>query len=1386
MSNFTLNLNSNLTSIEADLKKLFSKYSTLNTGFSANSIKNINNMVNTVNQGFTQAGQNFVQNMKLADKQSKGIITNILRGTASMTKGVEKAAKAARNIRAFEDVGMISGAFDGVGDALKNLGKGAKQFSNLLRASASQSTGMKKGILSMASKGTAALGPMLAMAGSIAGAFASVIAVMIDAEAQAKQMNKTLLEGGVSAVDLGASIGGVNKSLKIARDAAVDFHNNLSFGTTSEDQLRLITNFNNMGVSLKLLGKDAAESTDKIKAFQDLTKVSIVYSKIMGVSMDQVAEVQGEYMKDLGQSLKTVEQGFATVFQASMSAGFGTSRFFSMVTQATSGLAMYNVRTEQTAGLMVMLSKVLSPENAGKFLQSLTKGYGDLGYQERVKKILIAGNDTTKKIFEVEAKNMAEAFTKNLQSKGDIGKQFATEFGINLEDPSGMVDQFKKMSDQQKATAVAKSRLIDPTGGLAKEMSKMIELSKGTNGNMDDMAKGLDQLGPGGVLAMQMSQNIGGVLKPFHERSIEELMATESFAGYSGEQLLEMRRISETLYGNYDQAKEMSKSVMSLRKTDPGKAEEMNKKMAEAFGLAVDESGKLVQAAVTTDIETNKQIVTMGSEVSDMQSYIVTQGDAFENIATEETVDKQTALAMETAKNTTDIATIMKLGVEYFLEQIYGNLTGLGDIFIDLYNWFTKDSGSKLVGKEKRGTLKEDIDGSIKQLNDTMSERAKKIAEAERKVNTSSGQKRADAKKELEALTAAQTTDKGSVEALKKQATKLSGPLTQQVFDEISKAVNDNKTVAAVGADKAAAIQAAAGGAGSKEIADATIKAAANGQVVVGGVVANAQDNTNINKAQSKVDEKTDAISEIQKDQSQGWGMGAIDTLVDLGSGNVGGAAQRMGSAIEEANLTGGGAWVGKNMGGALGKEIGLEKEGLVLGEFAGAMTGGMLDLTADLGGLFYENREEEKKRLEEEAAIAQLEVNKKVNAKASLQAAFGDTTALDSLSYSEREVGGDIPQSVKDLQYTVETLFEGTKGAGGTLEKMGLSDASGNVLLGSGENISEDALMEQLKGQAFKHLESVGAFAGDPAEASARIQEAMPLLIQGYLDQLMAEKAGMAAIGGASDFSMQTAGGIDTVFGGTKEEKLGLAAVVGAQGQQDVTKALAMASPGGAEFEEVLNASAEVSDAKLIEAESLNFQKLMALDEELQKKGLPEEKQQKTDQAKEIAKEMQKESEIAKINDFFDAIKATGVDAESLRKRALKSGSLRGFETDITNKLTEVADTNLPGLMRSLNKISPATVSQVVSTANKGSAGARFQGFETPNDFIVAGNRYIEPSSKDTVIGFMPGGPVDQAMSNKKTAAGGGGIVNIHINGGNQQEVYNTVMKVLTTLGIA
>lgn len=1381
MSSFSFNINANLASLEADLKKLFGKYATLNTGFNSSTIRNINSVVNNVNQGFSQAGQNFINNMKAANKEASIGIEKLLKGTAKVSKGFEGIVKISRNIQGFGDPRMLSGAFDGIGDSLKSLGKGAKQFSNMLRASAAQSSGVKKGILTMASKGTAALGPMLSIVGSLAGAFASVLAVMIDAEAQAKGMNKQFFEAGTSLSDLGGSIGNVKDKMKEARDAAMSWNTMMNFGASIEQQQSLINTLNKTGVTLQFLSKSAGGAVKTASSFQDIMKVSLVYAKNAGVSMEEVASHQGYLMSELGQSLKTVEQGFTSLYQASMSAGFGTARFFTQVQQATSGLAMYNVRTEQTAGLMVMLSKVLSPESAGRFLQSLTKGFGDLNYQERFKKIKIAGEKVTQDIFEVEAKKSGESFLKNFGIQGKDQKyldEVKQTVGLDLtQGTDALLKQLSGLSDKEAAAKVAQARLVDPTGALSKELSKLIELNRGASGNMEDMTKGLDQLGPGGVLAMQMSQNIGGLLKPFHERSMVELMATESFAGYSGEQLLEMRKISETLYGNYDQAKIMAEKMGGMTK---GSKEyiDANNKMAESFGLALDENGNMVQAAFSKGAD-GEPLLALGTEVKDIQGYIVTQGDAFENIATEETVDKQTALAMETAKATTTMADIMEFGVKYFLEQIYGLLGGLGDILIDFYNWVTgtsKDgvkSDTALIGREETKALQADYKKQIDAANERISAADKEISQKTIEMNTLSGEKRADKKREIEALEAQKKGDISKVGKLKESAMKYqAGSMT---VGEMKKEVQ---------VDKAKMLGEQLGGDEGKALTDAILAQAGGDTTELAALVAEVEKKMSTGKYGKDVG-RIMAASDTVELSATTSAQQSTDFADRYARNDLGGPA---------ANAFGGIPYLGAMAEGI--KDIPL--------------VGGMLDSGLSDAGMLGAQAlgiaatDEEVYAQQQKAAQLQLENAEvfklatqdlaKIAAGEQVGSHVFEGTLTERQGAMYQNITGSVAQARLESEKVVNKeaiqrgLVSGTDEYGRQVLNPKVSEQ-----IGGGTSITE--LEDFLVQKATKQLQEAGAFEGDLGDVKARISQLLPELTSAYLLEMQGNLIGKEA--GLQEGEVVVGGGDFATSYGTPEQAIDTASTMVASSQMMMKDILADAMPDffaekKAKTEEEAGKTPEDLEKARMEEEAALQEKIkadmMSFEEKQNKENEKKQKAIAEMQAELTAKETVKEQERQKTKDFFAALKeSTGLNLSDLEKTALDSGV-----SSINSKLYErIASGNkMNEAMPAISSMSPSTYAHFLfKGASPGTlpSGPGMPPIETPKDFILSGDRYIEPSSKDTVIGFMPGGPVDQAINVKgsKSTSGGNNIY-FNINGGDPQEVYNTIMKVLTTLGIA
>lgn len=531
-----------------------------------------------------------------------------------------------------------------------------------------------KGKMSQSGKGNKAigvllrgLGPVVQIMSTLVGSLGSLISLLVDAEAQAKDFNRTLLDGGVAGGDLVQNLGDAGSQLELLREASVDFFNNAKWGTLAKDQLEIIAAYNEAGYTLKEMTQNTKNATEAMRAYQDVTKVALTYSKLLGMSTKEIASMQAGYMESMGASLGYIEGQFNAIYKTAQLSGFGVKRFTGMVQQATSGMAMYNVRIDEAAGLLQTLSGALSPEDAGKFLSTLNQGFAGEGMQDRFKRIMTTGQGKMKKIFQDSADDISFDFGKKLA--GSMGSEAVMrEFeglglDVNFDTAEGRKDVIKalgKLSPEEQARMLA--RVGDESKGgskeISRELSKLMKISEGAAGGMDNMARNMGALDMGGVLAAQLNQMDAVLGKPLYKMNAKELAAFEAGTGISGEQLELLKEVDKTLHGNYEELKAQGKT---------SDTEEQIRQM-EAFGAAMDENGKMFQAQIAED---GKSFVDgTRQEISSMGDYIQSRGDMIAR-ATEVGLDKNTALAQEIARNTTEVAKVLEMGVQYWLEKIY-------------------------------------------------------------------------------------------------------------------------------------------------------------------------------------------------------------------------------------------------------------------------------------------------------------------------------------------------------------------------------------------------------------------------------------------------------------------------------------------------------------------------------------------------------------------------------------------------------------------------------------------------------------------------------------------------------------------------------------------
>jgi len=181
--------------------------------------------------------------------------------------------------------------------------------------------------------------------------------------------------------------------------------------------------------------------------------------------------------------------------------------------------------------------------------------------------------------------------------------------------------------------------------------------------------KGLAGLDPGATLAMQMEIAKTQFGRPLHELSTKQLMAFESFSSMSGEQLEQLRRVSRFSQGGWDRLKDVQKE---FKKLSPEEQKARNKELAEAYGVIINEQGKIMKAQADGSEQGFK---VLDKEITDQQAFLKSQSDALSSI--DKAMSKQEEMALKVASNTTDMAKYIKIGVEQFLMKIYNAVASI-------------------------------------------------------------------------------------------------------------------------------------------------------------------------------------------------------------------------------------------------------------------------------------------------------------------------------------------------------------------------------------------------------------------------------------------------------------------------------------------------------------------------------------------------------------------------------------------------------------------------------------------------------------------------------------------------------------------------------------
>ncbi|MEL7339431.1 MAG: hypothetical protein AAGM67_03015, partial [Bacteroidota bacterium] len=558
----------------------------------------------------------------------------------------------------------------------------------------------------------ATVGPLVAGFGAIAGGLLGLLKALVDVDAQAKELNQTILDGAsVNDLFVGRSTD-LKKALQEVRAAAVDFTNNMKFGTDAKEQIEILNAFNQAGFTFRAMADQLGRGASNMRAYQKATAEALKISKLLGISASEVATNMADMMQDLGTDLRGISKRFSAVYEAAQLSGFSAKRFYSTVLEATSGMALYNIRMEEAAGLLIKLGKVLGTKVAPTFLRSITDMFKSDDMQTRLRKVMLAGQKNVAGIFKRSASNIANDFINKF---GDIGKQLS-QMGIEgfdkIKGADQLVRHLQKLKPDEQRKLIAKVGVHNAS--MARQMENLVQVSKGSAGGLSNMATQLDSLDLGGKMQFALTQASALFKKPISELTGVQLAAFQQASGMSMEQIKQLQRVDARFKGNFSVLQEQKNQLQRLydasQKGDPAAQKKLGEllaqqqKQAKTFGAVVEVTKNGQARIVSATVNSKNEMVKSSKELKSQQDLVQSSGKAFQKIA-EQSASEQVQLARQVAQNTTDFNKVLRTGVQYYLEQIYKLISPIS-------TWFT--SGG-LSDQEKRRKQE-----GVRQLEDAL------------------------------------------------------------------------------------------------------------------------------------------------------------------------------------------------------------------------------------------------------------------------------------------------------------------------------------------------------------------------------------------------------------------------------------------------------------------------------------------------------------------------------------------------------------------------------------------------------------------------------------------------------------------------------------------
>lgn len=351
-------------------------------------------------------------------------------------------------------------------------------------------------------KAVGGLGPMLQILSAFSAGF---VKMLIDAEATAKEYNRTILATAGSNEFLNASFGNaadasdkLGGALRDLRDQSMSV-DNMMWGISKDTASSVISSLTAEGVSLLKLRQATEAATKSHQGFVDsqgaVIRMSVAYSRAFGVSLNEITQLQGTMMTEMGMGLEGVEASFARIAEGAREAGIASNKFFSIISSFSADMSLFALRMEEITSMMKVLGRAMSPRDAQKFMQTLAGKF--VGSQlENIRTAVIAGKDRTQQ-------NLAADLDPRMRG---LVAQAASQLGL-APDSDRMKELYELLKKRDpKKTAAWLVKAQQETG---------LTLSGAIRGSISDMQDTYEKVSSGNVHNLAAAMGSASVWRKF-------------------------------------------------------------------------------------------------------------------------------------------------------------------------------------------------------------------------------------------------------------------------------------------------------------------------------------------------------------------------------------------------------------------------------------------------------------------------------------------------------------------------------------------------------------------------------------------------------------------------------------------------------------------------------------------------------------------------------------------------------------------------------------------------------------------------------------------------------------------------------------------------------